>query len=258
MRQVDVEPLAEAEDEDQHVGEFVCDLAAARGIGEQFLHILVRLEAKVLEQLGGFGRDPDREVLGAVELVPVARLAERADETLQLNNGGVVVRRQGSALVRRDSWIRFDPGGFVRPVVRALLLDSGRSGWGISGFCTRSPPDRAVYSSIPGERLLCRAFTAPETRVGHRRSTDSPCGAGGGKGEATGSANSGLGDDPQRTGRPTRSVALCGFPPSIGSNEGLPLRSPHPLPQDPPLDRQPCIVPRMPLASPPEQHVQHP
>ena len=87
---IDVESLGESKDEEEHIRQFVLNLASSTFILKPSMLLIDVEKAELLEQLGGLGDQSDREVLGRVKLVPIARLAESANLVLELLDRGHV------------------------------------------------------------------------------------------------------------------------------------------------------------------------
>src|SRR5262249_55215992 len=108
VAEVEAQGVAQGEDDAGDVGQLVGDLFARRGVvGDRVRRGVVDPE-EVFHQLGGLAGQGHAEVLGAVELVPVARGDEARPGVAQLGDGRGVVRHGappfagvGAATLRR-------------------------------------------------------------------------------------------------------------------------------------------------------------
>jgi hypothetical protein len=88
---VDLVTLSEPQKEEEDVGDLLFDPSTPVLAAEQGLDRLRRAEPEQREEITRFARGANDQLLGVVELVPVAVGAEAFDESFQRSDGGVEV-----------------------------------------------------------------------------------------------------------------------------------------------------------------------
>ena len=87
LAQIEPDAIAQQQERDADVGNLGGDAGARRRLARACVGLVAAHPAVLGQQLAGLGRDQHRQVLGIVELAPVARVGERAQRRGELVEG---------------------------------------------------------------------------------------------------------------------------------------------------------------------------